>query len=449
MSQDPESAPSFDPGQPHQQRPRLRRIRGFPAEVEGRKLLGIADARQITDKMVFAPYEAQELLPLLDGRRSVEEVAAEFGRGLPVDQVQAFVAQLDHAGLLEGPVFEAMLARVHADFDATDVLPPAATAAFADVLVGHSLGREPTEDEKSSHAARVLREELDTWIAKALEGSTEPPLTETPRGLIAPHLDYPRGWVAYAAAWGRLRSAPGPDRVLILGTNHFGIGTGVTVCDKGYETALGTCPVDSALLDALKARLGSAAASKALAHRYDHEREHSIELQIPWIQHCLGADGAGKHVPVLGVLIHDPTVNQTESYDGQGLGLSPFVTAITQAMSDVGGRTLVVASADLSHVGPMFGDQIALQGDDPQAKEAKLRVMNHDREMLALVAANQPDQLLAAMSWQQNPTRWCSIGNLIAALKITQPREVRVLRSMFAMDPMGMGIVSCAGGLLL
>jgi MEMO1 family protein len=398
--------------------------------------------------MVFAPVEAQELLPLLDGQRTVEDIAAQFGRGLPVEQVEAFVAQLDHAGLLEGPVFEHMLARVHADFDATENLPPAATAAFADVLVSQSLGREATDEEKVSIAPRVLRDELDTWISKALEGKNEPPLSETPRGLIAPHLDYPRGWVAYASAWGRLRGAPRPDRVVVLGTNHFGIGTGVTVCDKGYETALGTCAVDSALLNALKSRLGAANAAKALANRYDHEREHSIELQIPWIQHCLGTDAAGGHVPVLGILIHDPTVNQTDSYDGLGLGLTPFVEAMTHAIKDVGGRTLVVASADLSHVGPMFGDQIALQGDDPPAKEAKVRVMNHDREMLALVASNQPDQLLAAMCWQQNPTRWCSIGNLIAALKITQPREVKILRSMFAMDPMGMGIVSCAGGLI-
>src|SRR5690606_2106930 len=120
-----------------------------------------------------------------------------------------------------------------------------------------------------------------------------------PRAVIAPHIDYPRGWLNYATVWGRLRIVDRPDRVVILGTNHFGMGTGVTACDKGFSTPLGACPADHRLLDALRDRLGADGAERLLANRYDHEREHSIELQIPWVQHCLGMDDAGNFVPVL------------------------------------------------------------------------------------------------------------------------------------------------------
>lgn len=387
---------------------------------------------------------AQTLLPLLNGEKSVPEIVAQFGQGLGIDHLQGFVAQLDNAGLLFGPTFDALLTVMRSEFDQSQNLPPAATAALTDVLVSERLGKDVTEEQKVSEAPAALRAALDQWIGNALEGEANTRFEHLPKAIIVPHVDYPRGSLNYGAIWGRLRGVDRPDRVVILGTNHFGMGTGVTACDKGYQTAFGICPVDSKLLAALKSRLGSDA-SKLLENRYDHEREHSIELQVPWIQHCLGADANGAFVPVLGVLVHDPAVNNGDSYDGQGLGFTPFVEALKAALSDVGGKTLVVASADLSHVGPMFGDEKPLSGDEPEIEQLRNQILHHDRDMLNLVSANKPDELIAAMAWQQNPTRWCSVGNIVAALKVAQPETVQLLKYMAAMDPQGMGMVTSAG----
>lgn len=444
MSQSPTIAP-FDPNMPHLQRPRLRPVRGFPAQMQnGTTMLGLSDVRQVSDKMVFAPMAAQGLLPLLNGEKSVPEIVAQFGQGLGIDHLQGFVAQLDNAGLLFGPTFDAMLAEMRADFDHSQNLPPAATAALTDSLVTQKLGQEATDEQKASEAPAALREALDHWMEKALEGEANNRFESLPKAVLVPHVDYPRGWLNYGAVWGRFRGLNRPDRVVILGTNHFGMGTGVTACDKGYQTALGICPVDAKLLAALKTRLG-AEAPKLLENRYDHEREHSIELQIPWIQHCLGTDAGGGFVPVLGILVHDPVVNNGESYDGKGLGFTPFVEALTAALGDVGGTTLIVSSADLSHVGPMFGDEQSLAGESPEVEQMRTQVLHHDRDMLNLFGENKPDELIAAMAWQQNPTRWCSVGNMVAALKIARPDKVQLVKYMAAMDPQGMGMVSSAG----
>jgi hypothetical protein len=48
------------------------------------------------------------------------------------------------------------------------------------------------------------------------------------------------------------------------------------------------------------------------------------------------------------------------------------------------------------------------------------------------------------MAWQQNPTRWCSVGNIVAALLTVQPEKVDLLRYMAAMDQQGMGMVTSA-----
>jgi AmmeMemoRadiSam system protein B len=441
----PEPQAVFDPAASHHLRPRLRPVRGFPVQVNQQTMIGLTDARQISDKMVVAPMGVQHLLPLLNGEREVAEIVAELGQGLTEATLQSFIAQLDSAGLLFGPTFEAILGKMRTDFDSVPDLPPAATAAFADSLVVQKHGEEVSDELKEREGPALMREAMDSWIAEALKDEASPSFDQLPAGVIAPHIDYPRGWMNYASIWGRMRVVDRPDRVVILGTNHFGLSTGVAACDKGYATPLGISPVDRPFLDAVRRHIGPDLAGTLLENRFDHEREHSIELQVAWVQHCLGTDDQGRHVPVFAALVHDPSVNNGESYDGRGVGLMPFVEAVRAAIAELGaggGRTLVVCSADLSHVGPMFGDQTSLAGDEPEAEQARGRIVRHDQDMLQMVAQARPDDLVAAMAWQQNPTRWCSTGNIVAGLKIVQPERVELLRYLAAMDQQGMGLVS-------
>lgn len=441
----PSPAPArFDPAAPHHQKPRLRPVRGFPARHGDQVMLGIADARQISDRMIVTAPAVQAILPLMNGERTIDEIVSEVGRGLTRPIMESLVAQLDDAALLFGPKFDALLARTRAEFDASPILPPASTAAFADALVAQALGRDPTEQEKRDLGAAKLRELMDQWIAQALEKAETPSFDELPRAIMAPHIDYPRGWLNYAAVWGRMRVVDRPDRVVILGTNHFGHATGVAACDKGFQTPLGSCPLDEPLAQAMRRRLGD----KLFEHRYDHEREHSIELQVAWVQHCLGADDKGEFCRVFGVLVHDPAVNNGESYDGQGVALVPFVEALREAIAEMPGRTLLVSSADLSHAGPMFGDPQPLAGDEGPGVERRNQVLKHDQDMLELVRRNKPDELVAAMAWQQNPTRWCSTGSIVSTLLAVQPAEVEILSYAAAMDPQGLGMVSSAAAVM-
>lgn len=452
----------FDPSAPHQQRPRLRPIRGFGFMQEGKPVLGLADARQLSEKVVFTTPAAQAILPFMTGEHDIDTIVAKvneavkdrikepLGRGI----LETFVAQLDDAALIEGPNFESLLKQVRADFDSQSILPPAVTANFADILVQQEFGEGTTEEQKTQHGARKLRAIFDEWIKQALDKAPDPSFDALPKAVVAPHLDYGRGWLNYAHVYGRMRVVDRPDRVIILGTNHFGSGTGVTGCDKGYQTPLGTSPVDDAFVASLKKNLGADYAERLFRDRYDHEREHSIELQVAWVQHVFGPGPGAEdraNVPVFAALVHDPAIRAGDSYDGSGLAIQPFIDALRKTIDQAGGRTLIVASADLSHVGPQFGDQVKLQGDEaenPQGVEARNKAIHHDRAMLEMVRQNKPDDLIAAMAWQKNPTRWCSVGNLVATLKTTQPSEVRLLHYAAAMDPQGMGMVSsCAAAM--
>lgn len=434
----PNQVAPFNASFEHHQKPKLRPVRGFPAQMGEQQVLGLADARQISQKVVFTMPAAQLILPLMDGNRSVDEIVTQVGKGLTRPILEQLIAQLDDAGLLFGPTFEGMMEKMREEFDSSPTLPPASTAAFADALVNQELGEEATDEQRAELGPAKLRAIMDQWIAKALESAPNPSFDALPAAIVAPHVDYARGWVNYASVWGRMRVVDRPDRVVILGTNHFGLGTGITACDKGFQSPLGTCEVDEQIVAGLRKRLGD----KVFENRFDHEREHSIELQIPWIQHCLGPDESGRFCKVVGVLVHDPSVNNGESYDGKGVALAPFVEAMREILAEIPGKTLVVSSADLSHVGPAFGDQQKLGGDESEAVAFRNRIFQHDREMLELVRQNKPEDLVAAMAWQQNPTRWCSTGNLVATLQIVAPQTVEILHYAAAMDPQGVGMVS-------
>ncbi|HYE03736.1 MAG TPA: AmmeMemoRadiSam system protein B, partial [Phycisphaerales bacterium] len=302
----------------------------------------------------------------------------------------------------------------------------------------------PADPGADEAGVRKLREFFDQCIERALEKAERPSLDQLPRGIIAPHLDYGRGWINYAAVYGRLRVVDRPDRVVILGTNHFGQATGVCGCDKGFTTPLGTCAADQELIGLLRAALGE----KLFADRFDHEREHSVELQVPWVQHVFGKDAAGNFPRVFAALVHDPAVSGGESYDGNGIALDPFVQAMKKAISELPGRTLVISSADLSHVGSSFGDQTPVAGDDPKAVEFRNKVVKHDQEMLQLVLQRKPAELVATLSWLQNPTRWCSLGNLVAAMLIADPAEVEIFNYGAALDQQGLAMVSSVAAAL-
>jgi AmmeMemoRadiSam system protein B len=443
-----EATPVFNPAAPHHLKPKVRALRGFPAKHGENTLLGLADARQISDQLVLVAPAFQVVLPELTGERDIDGIVAKVGHGLTRPVLEEFVARLDHAGLLEGPTFQALLSKLREQFDQSPFLPPGPSAAVADQLVQQHLGESATDEQKAEHGPGALRAAMDAWMKQALDPVPDPAFDALPRAIFAPHLDYWRGWFNYAHSYGRMRVTDRPDRVVILGTNHFGMGTGVVGCDKGFQSPLGMSKVDAKLVEALKAKLGPQDSARLFADRFDHEREHSIELHVPWIQHVFGPDERGEFPLVFGALVHDPSHKNGESYDGNGLALDPFVSAMRGALDQLGGRTLIVASVDLSHVGASFGDKTPIAGEDAEATAFRERVLNHDREMLNLLAQGKVDELLTAMAWQQNPTRWCSLGAITATMRLTGSQSVKMLQYAAAGDQQGIAMVSSFSGVI-
>src|SRR5688572_1443114 len=128
-------------------------------------------------------------------------------------------------------------------------------------------------------APAALSRDVDDALAQARHASLP-----APKALIVPHAGYVYSGQVAARAYGRLRASKETiRRVVILGPCHRVPVAGLAApTAKAFSTPLGTVPVDTAAL-AEVASLPQVVLSDAA-----HAREHSIEVQLPFLQRMLG-----------------------------------------------------------------------------------------------------------------------------------------------------------------
>jgi len=374
-------------------RPRLRPLGLFPVEVDGQNLICIRDPSGLTERVGYFPRPAALAAVLCDGSRTLAEVAAEVGRrsGLDVESahIAQLVAQLDDGLFLEGPRLEAHRGEVLAAFRAS----PVRTAS-------HAGGAYVAEPDK-------LRAALTRWSAD-VASEPSPPLLRAEPGrpalLVSPHIDYHRGFRTYARGW---RSVPrdGFDLIVILGTDHNGTAWPFTLTRKSYATPLGQLRTEVALVDELVARLPHHA-DGLFADELHHRCEHSIELQAVWLAHIFG-DTPAPVLPILCGSLH-ASVERGESPSADAR-ISHLLGALRAAITDR--RVLIVAGADLAHVGPRFGD-------GPMGAADRLRVEEDDRKALAASAARDAEGFFRAIASIRDRNRICGLAPMYHALAL-------------------------------
>jgi len=144
--------------------------------------------------------------------------------------------------------------------------------------------------------------------------------------LVAPHAGLMYSGPVAAHAY-RLLRGRAFDVAVLVGPSHFVGFSGVAVsCAAGFETPLGVAPVAYEVADAL-----ARATPVVREHEAAHAREHSIEMQLPFLQHVLPA------TPILPLVMGRQTADTAAA-------LAEGLAAVLR-----GRRALLVASTDLSH----------------------------------------------------------------------------------------------------
>jgi AmmeMemoRadiSam system protein B len=100
------------------------------------------------------------------------------------------------------------------------------------------------------------------------------------RAVIVPHAGYVySGAIAALAYWAIAAERP-PAHVLILGVDHHGTSSTAALSDRGWSTPLGPVPVDTELMESLRH-------SPIVVDEAAHRLEHSIEVQLPFLEYVL------------------------------------------------------------------------------------------------------------------------------------------------------------------
>lgn len=401
-------------------RPRLRALEAFPVEQDGERLIALRDPSGFTEQVVLLPIPALDIVSLFDGEHSVAEihgvVSARHGRGAPgLDEIAGFAARLDEAGFLDSARF----AERRRGIEERWLSSPSRPAAHA----GGAYAGDADE----------LRSQIDGFFVDPEgpgfpeAGAARPGL----RGLIAPHIDFHRGGPTYAWAYRALLERADADLFVVLGTCHGGMADPFTATLKPYDTPLGPAEADRGFFEALQRRYRHDLLASETAHR----SEHSVEFQAVMLRRVLGGRRPFTILPVLASFLHEAVWTGTPpEADAR---VPRFLDSLADSIAGSSLKVCVIASVDLAHVGPRFGDA------EPNTPASLERVGREDRAMLEPVIAADPAAFYESVAADGDSRRICGLSPIYAFLRALPDTRGELLRYSQWPDQQG-AVTFCA-----
>lgn len=153
------------------------------------------------------------------------------------------------------------------------------------------------------------------------------------RSIVSPHAGYPYSGPVAAHGFAAMAMDGTPDIVVIVGPNHRGFGESVAVSEAdAWETPLGRVPIEKVFRDSLLET-----SSVVRADEPTHAGEHSIEVQIPFLQYLYD-----ESVPILPIAM-------TSQDEGTARELA---TDLETVLDGFPGSAVLIASTDLTHYEP-------------------------------------------------------------------------------------------------
>ena len=164
-------------------------------------------------------------------------------------------------------------------------------------------------------------------------------------GLVSPHAGYIYSGPVAGAVISKIRFK---DTFIIMGPNHTGSGKPLSIMTKGvWKTPLGEVEIDSELGKQILAT-----SSYLEEDRGAHLYEHSIEVQIPFLQYFK------RDIKIVPIMLAYAT----------GATYKEIGKELAKAIKDLNKEVVIIASSDMTHYEP----QESAQRKDTKAIEAIL-----------------------------------------------------------------------------
>ena len=232
----------------------------------------------------------------------------------------------------------------------------------------------------------ALKNQLKELFAAARPKSNN----QQPRAIISPHAGYVFSGKTAASAFNQISQDAYFKRVFVLASSHQVTFGGAAVFTTGnYETPLGELKVDTELA-------GELIKSDEIFREYNeaHEYEHSLEVQLPFLQYKLRNDFLLVPI-VLGT-------NNPADAEKIAKALDPYFTP----------ENLFVISTDFSHY-PEYND--AIEND---LETAEAICTNTPRELLQVIEENKKKRI------DNLATSLCGWTSILTLLYLTQNKKL-------------------------
>lgn len=233
--------------------------------------------------------------------------------------------------------------------------------------------------------------------------------SKNPPALVSPHAGYMYSGPVAAHGFLSLKTYRRPESVVVIGPNHYGIGTIVSIYPEGvWTTPLGEVPIDVKLGEELVK-----VSDVFYVDEKSHAKEHSIEVQVPFLQYIYGS------FQFLPICINDQSM-ETCVEVGRAVG---------KVVKDR--NVLLVASTDFTHY-------------EPHEK-----VLEKDKKALEMISKLDVEGLYREIEmYDITMCGYGAVAALLTAAKILGGREAKVLKHATSGDTSGdydsvVGYASC------
>lgn len=402
-------------------KPLLRNLQPQMIQHRGKPAILLRDPLRLTPRAVALPAELALLLGLCDGSRDPAGIRAALAirAGVRVSQssIEGILREMDEALLFDNERFTAALAVAGREYRQAPFRVPG--------LAGESY---PSDPDELRGFFRGYVEGLDPAVTPVAN-------PEATRGLISPHIDYQRGGSVYARVWSAAeQTLASAELVVILGTDHLGGGL-ITLTRQHYATPWGMLPTALDVVDAIAEAIGPDVAYRDEIH---HRTEHSIELAMVWLHYVLG-DKLPAVLPILCGSFEPFMESENEPASDGTIGEA--VRVLRKAMA--GRKSIVVAAADLAHVGPAFGDRY------PMDFARRARVKGADDAMLQLIRDGDAEGFFQQLRDERDARKVCGLPPIYMMLRLLGDGQGTLLDyTLCPADNQNTSFVSICGMLL-
>lgn len=227
--------------------------------------------------------------------------------------------------------------------------------------------------------------ELENMIKRFLDAKVE---EVDILGLVVPHAGYQFSGKTAGYVYKAIKNKF--DTAIILGPNHSGVGDGMATSTGVWKTPLGSSNVDEEFVQELIKDSNITVDPRA------HLHEHSIEVQLPFLQHRF------KDLKFVPIAISHPYYRKDMC--------KKIGEKIAEAAKKLNRKVIVIASSDFTHYGRMYR-YTPFSGSTSQILK---KVKETDSEIIGYIEKLMPERIIEVCG--EKNLSICGYGGISAML---------------------------------